>query len=132
MTDIERLVPETPERVTLDIGAARAAADEALSLQLGTTTRVQIESMTARLIGHIESALAELPRDAPGKPAPTQKEAAALLAAARTGAALVHSAYHAMRDLAFVLRHLASRCEKERAAAGTSGAGVPSGSLTPG
>ena len=68
MTDTERLTPETPERVTLDIGVARAAADKALSLQLGTTTRVQIESMTARLIGHIESALAELPRDAPGKP----------------------------------------------------------------
>ncbi|MFE1147234.1 hypothetical protein ACFW42_08905 [Streptomyces albidoflavus] len=132
MTDIERLTPETPERVTLDIGVARAAADEALALQLGTTTRVQIEAMTDRLTGHIRSALAELPRGAPSGPAPTHEEAAALLAAARTGAALAHSAYHAMRDLAFVLRHLAGRCEKGRAAAGAAGAGVPPGSLTPG
>ncbi|MFF8566295.1 hypothetical protein ACF06N_15175 [Streptomyces albidoflavus] len=133
MADLERVIPETPERVTLDIDAARAAAEEALSLQLGTTTRVQIEAMTDRLTGHIRSALAELPRDAPGRPAPTRKEAAALLAAARTGAALAHSAYHAMRDLAFVLRHLAGRCEKERAADGASGsAGGPPGSLTHG
>ncbi|WP_436738017.1 hypothetical protein [Streptomyces sp. BBFR102] len=130
MADLEHVVPDTPERVPLDIGAARAAADEALSLQLGTTTRVRIEAMTERLTGQIKSALAELPRDAPGRPRPTREEAAALLAAARTGAALAYTAYGAMRDLAFVLRHLAGRCEAERAAQGAPGAELAPGSPT--
>lgn len=125
MAHLEHVTPKTPERATLDISAARAAADEALSLRLGTTTRVQIDAVTARLTGLIESALAELPRDAPGRPRPTRQETAALLAAARTGARLAYSAHAALRDLAYVLRHLATRCEAERAPEIPPGTRVP-------
>lgn len=99
-------VPQATD-LLLDVEAAAQAADDALRLRLGTTTRREIDTWTAELRGHISL----FTEEALDRPQTTATRAARweidqLLASAPKDDILVFSSYQHLCDLARMLRRL--------------------------
>ncbi|MFF9648804.1 hypothetical protein [Streptomyces sp. NPDC014622] len=115
-----RSVPDTNE-LPLDVQTAKQAADGALDLRLGTTTRQEIDEWTAQLRGRIVLFAEEIL----GQEQTTATRAARweidqLLASAPQDTVLVFSAYQHLRDLARMLRRLITEYRNKTEAAVTS------------
>ncbi|MFF4665773.1 hypothetical protein [Streptomyces sp. NPDC001282] len=130
MTDPSTNRPSEPTangvdfRVTelpLDIETAARAADAALELRLGTTTRREINAWTVELRGRV-SLFAEEVLDHQHSTATraARWEVDQLLASTPGDGVLVFSAYQHLRDLARLLRWLVAEYRKETEAAVTS------------
>ncbi|MCX4848277.1 hypothetical protein [Streptomyces sp. NBC_00893] len=109
--------PRTAD-LPLDVEAAAQAADDALRLRLGTTTRREIDTWTAELRGRI-SLFAEEVLDRPQTTATrtARREVDQLLASAPKDDVLVFSSYQHLCDLARMLRRLV---DEHRARTGTA------------
>ncbi|WP_326765375.1 hypothetical protein OG978_12975 [Streptomyces sp. NBC_01591] len=99
-------IPRTAD-LPLDVEAAAQAADDALRLRLGTTTRREIDTWTAELRGRI-SLFAEEVLDLPQTTATrtARWDVDHLLASAPKDDVLVFSSYQHLCDLARMLRRL--------------------------
>ncbi|MEV5202005.1 hypothetical protein [Streptomyces sp. NPDC053720] len=97
----------------LDVEASAQAADDALRLRLGTTTRREIDTWTAELRGRI-GLFAEATVDHPQTPATrgARWEVDQLLASAPKDDVLVFSSYQHLCDLARMLRRLVAEHRK--------------------
>ncbi|MFJ1545131.1 hypothetical protein [Streptomyces sp. NPDC088246] len=105
----------------MDVETAHQAADGALELQLGTTTRQEIDEWTAELRGRIVLFAEEtLEREQTTATRASRWEVDQLLAAAPGDGVLVFSAYQHLRDLARMLRRLAAEYRKQTETADTA------------
>ncbi|WP_327369193.1 hypothetical protein [Streptomyces sp. NBC_01217] len=110
--------PSTTD-LPLDVETADQAADDALKLRLGTTTRQEIDEWTAKLRGRI-SLFAEktLGREQTTATRACRWEVDQLLAAAPRDSVLVFGAYQYLRDLARMLRRLVAEYKAQAVTAG--------------
>ncbi|MEU3217971.1 DUF6415 family natural product biosynthesis protein [Streptomyces sp. NPDC006971] len=115
-----RSVPDTNE-LPLDVETAKQAADGALDLRLGTTTRQEIDEWTTQLRGRIVLFAEEIlgQEQTPATRA-ARWEIDQLLASAPQDTVLVFSAYQHLRDLARMLRRLITEYRDRTAAADAS------------
>ncbi|MGW2176794.1 hypothetical protein ACWCXX_01635 [Streptomyces sp. NPDC001732] len=126
-------VPDTAE-LPLDVETAERAADGALDLRLGTTTRQEIDEWTAQLRGRVVLFAEEvLGQEQTIATRAARWEVDQLLASAPRDTALVFGAYQHLRDLARMLRRLVTEYRDRTEGAGdrpgdspaeTSGGGV--------
>ncbi|MEU0739289.1 hypothetical protein [Streptomyces sp. NPDC006134] len=112
----------------LDTAAATRMSDDALALQLDTTTRDAIESTTARLTEQVRAFDAALPRDSVAARG-DHEEVRNLLARAPKNGAVTFSVHAYMRDLARMLRRLifqyeAQQVRREPKEGGEEGGGI--------
>jgi hypothetical protein len=109
MKDLTSSLPSVPDtsELPLDVETAEQAADGALDLRLGTTTRQEIDEWTAQLRGRIVLFAEEvLGREQTTATRAARREVDQLLAAAPRDTILVFSSYQHLRDLARMLRRL--------------------------
>ncbi|MFE9455627.1 DUF6415 family natural product biosynthesis protein [Streptomyces californicus] len=100
--------------VPLDVETADRSADMAFALQLGTTTREEIDSHTLRLKGQVEL-FADVVREGESVEARgSWLEAYHLLQQGPSDDVLVFAAWSYVRDLARVLRRLASEYRNQQ------------------
>ncbi|MGN5631154.1 hypothetical protein [Streptomyces sp. AC154] len=108
--------PRTAD-LPLDVEAAAQAADDALRLRLGTTTRQEIDTWTTELRGRISLFTEEILGHA--QTAATRAvgwEVDQLLASAPKDGILVFGSYQHLCDLARILRRLVTEHQKQTAA----------------
>jgi hypothetical protein len=95
----------------VDVTAAYALADQARALSLGTSTRVEIDRKTVQLAHAVRALARQVLTDDSVKTLGRREQVQRVLATMPTADALCFSAHAYMRDLARVLRGLASEYE---------------------
>ncbi|MFJ9234420.1 hypothetical protein ACIRJ3_05470 [Streptomyces anulatus] len=102
-----------PREATLDVEVADRAADEALGLRLGTTTRLEIDDHTLRLKGQIALFAEVLRSNGSVEARGSWLEVQQLLVSGPAEGILVFNAWNYVRDLARLLRRLATEYREQ-------------------
>jgi hypothetical protein len=97
----------------VDVTAAYALADQALTLGLGTSTRIEIDRKTVQLAHAVRTLARQVLADDSVKTLSRREQVQRVLARMPTADALCFSAHAYMRDLARALRSLALDCEAQ-------------------
>ncbi|MER5632196.1 hypothetical protein [Streptomyces nitrosporeus] len=119
--------PTETREASLDPGAATRIADEALSFQLGTTTRPAIDRQTRLLVGQVEAFFeAGLPED-DTEAEKQRREITALLNSSPAPQDPAFSAHTYMRALGRVLRRQVRQYEERQVGGDNEECGLAAG-----